>query len=111
MSCPSSTQHGCRCWEHCPGPLTAPQPTVLHVVTPGPTAPSQQDVLDIMVAEARATCTACQGDPERCRTGTGHPTFRRLPNCNAWDDNGRPIALKASAPPRQPWQPRPARAA
>jgi hypothetical protein len=114
--CPSSTEQGCRCWQHCPGPLaaqTTPAPT-LRIITPSSTtaaAEQQQDLLDSLLTESRARCTACQGDAEQCRRGTDHPSYRRLPNCAAWDQDGLPQALKATAQPRQPWEPRQPRSA
>lgn len=116
MTCPNSTESGCRCTEHHPGlgyraPTEhRPAPAVVHLVTTGTTRTSTDELVDRLVKPARDGCDACAGDASRCLQGTGHPHFRRLTGCAAYDD-GELRPLRAPEQPRQPWEPRPARAA
>lgn len=120
--CPNSTESGCRCPEHDPG-LSAhardpeayaqslPQPVRLRVVTTGASArrAPQQDAAEQRLKALRASCPVCRGDAVMCNDGTGAPNFRRLVGCRAWNDEG--AAASSAESPRQPWEPRPSRAA
>ena len=109
MTCPNSTESGCRCAEHHPGLGHAPAPIVIEVVTAGPRRPApgaRERDAERHVNAARQGCAACGGDPGRCQDGTGPPHFRRLPGCAAWARDGHAVPAKARRAPRQPWEPR-----
>jgi hypothetical protein len=114
MTCPSSTENGCRCVEHHPGLGYAPpvddRTVVLEVVTVGSRKPSTDDILDLLTKHARKNCKACRGNADRCQAGTGAPRFKRLHGCKAWASNGEFAALQAAPAPRQPWDVRPSKA-
>lgn len=106
MTCPNSTESGCRCPEHHPGLGYTSAPVVLTLVTAGPRELSSDQVVDRMLAASRADCAACRGDARLCQDGTGAPHFDRLPGCKAYDAGGELQAVKARPAPRQPWEPK-----
>jgi hypothetical protein len=111
VTCPSSTENGCRCGEHHPGVGYAPPVddrtvVVLKVVTAGSRKPTADDILDLLTKHARKGCKACGGNPDRCQSGSGPPRFKRLHGCKAWSSEGEFAALRAAPAPRQPWEPK-----
>lgn len=106
VTCPNSTESGCRCPEHHPGLGVVIEPVVLKLVTAGPRELSSDEIVDRALDAARAECAACNGDAERCRAGTSAPKFDRLKGCKAFDSAGDIAPLKAKAQPRQPWEPK-----
>jgi hypothetical protein len=55
-----------------------------------------------LIASHRKGCTACDGDPTACLSGT--PSGERLKGCKAFTPTGKVRATAAKATPRQPWQ-------
>lgn len=91
---------GCRC-SACFAGLPHARP--LHAV-PAVLPPVQ--TVELVVAKARESCTACNGDAELCRSGTGPPLFAQVPGCAAFTGAGKLIVKPARPAPRQPWQTR-----